>query len=344
MGVEAVRDPQFGAIADKNLVLISPELHHARTADDRFVLVGPTFDDRAASDESWTAPPGAGPLVLLSLGTLTKVSSKFYGEVFEAFRDHPARFVMHAGRDLQRSVGPFPDNFTVSDSFLPQLRILEECDALISNGGMGSVQQGLHRGVPQILIPQMIENVINARRVAELGAGVVLGDQPPYGRVRAASLRRALDAVLTDDDYRDGRKSSAPLGGRRAGMHERRMRSRSSSPGGRAGRRDQPSMSTPQVSLIQAAAAGSGWAPSVPKTASSAASAAAWSAASAKVPAMSDAWVSAGLDARPCRLVDLVDAIGQLRDEPADAPYWPWRTANSRRRCRRSGTGRRPPW
>jgi MGT family glycosyltransferase len=215
LGIEAIRDPQFGVIADKNLVFVSPELNPGSSAlDDRFVLVGPSFDDRTTEvvgsfdgrtteAASWTAPPGDGPLVLVSLGTLHKGSSKFYGEVFAAFRDHPARFVMYGGPDIaQHPLAPFPDNFSVSSSFLPQMRILAECQAFISHGGMGSVQNGLHHGVPEVIVPQFVEQAMNGRRVAELGAGVVLGDQPPYGRVKAATLRRALDAVLTGDELR----------------------------------------------------------------------------------------------------------------------------------------------
>jgi MGT family glycosyltransferase len=222
LGIEAIRDPQFGMAADRHIVFVSPELNHGSASlDERYVPVGPTFDDRATDGADWTPPPGDGPLVLLSLGTLTKVSSRFYAEVVKAFRDHPGRFVMYGGSDVQRHpLAPFPANFTVSSTFLPQLRILEECDALICNGGMGSVQQGLHHGVPQVLIPQMIENAINARRVAELGAGVVLGDQPPYGRVKAAALRRALDQVLSDESFRR-RAEELGKAGRAAGGYAR---------------------------------------------------------------------------------------------------------------------------
>ena len=39
-------------------------------------------------------------------------------------------------------------------------------------------------------------------RVAQTGAGIVLGDQYPYGHVTAAELRQALDSVLTNPTYR----------------------------------------------------------------------------------------------------------------------------------------------
>lgn len=203
LGADAVRHPLFPLVADTNIVFVSPELHPASSVvDGRFALVGPSLDERTREAVDWTAPPGNGPLVYVSLGTFNKASLRFYREVFAAFRDHPGRFVLYAGADLDLSpLAPFPANFVVS-SDVPQLRILEESDAFVTHGGMGSVQEGLYHGVPQIIVPQQLEQLINGRRVAELGAGVVLGDQPPYGRVKAAALRRALDQVLADDAFR----------------------------------------------------------------------------------------------------------------------------------------------
>ncbi|MDX1665074.1 MAG: hypothetical protein R3272_14880, partial [Candidatus Promineifilaceae bacterium] len=57
--------------------------------------------------------------------------------------------------------------------------------------------------------PQQLEQLFNGRRVAALGAGVVIGDRPPYGRVRPSELRAAAERVLADDSY--------PINARRIG-------------------------------------------------------------------------------------------------------------------------------
>jgi UDP:flavonoid glycosyltransferase YjiC (YdhE family) len=44
--------------------------------------------------------------------------------------------------------------------------------------------------------------LLNGKRVAETGAGVLLGDRYPYGRVTAAELRAALDTILKEASYR----------------------------------------------------------------------------------------------------------------------------------------------
>jgi UDP:flavonoid glycosyltransferase YjiC (YdhE family) len=51
-------------------------------------------------------------------------------------------------------------------------------------------------------VPHHLEQLLNGRRVAETGAGILLGDHYPYGRVTAPELRQALDAVLHDSHYR----------------------------------------------------------------------------------------------------------------------------------------------
>ncbi|MBE0689902.1 MAG: glycosyl transferase, partial [Anaerolineae bacterium] len=58
-------------------------------------------------------------------------------------------------------------------------------------------------GVPMIVIPQQEEQSIVARQVVAHGAGIALGDRPPFGQVSAADLRSAVDKVLADlDAYR----------------------------------------------------------------------------------------------------------------------------------------------
>jgi MGT family glycosyltransferase len=233
LGVDAVRQLGFGELGDRCIVFVTPELNPGTAAlDERFELVGPSFDERTTAvvaafdgrvDEAgaWEAPEGDGPLVLLSLGTLHAGSERFYGEVFRAFADHPARFVLYGGPDIDRHpLAPFPPRFAVSDRFLPQIEILPHCAAFVTHGGMGSIQNAMHHGVPVVVVPQFVEQAMNGRLVAERGAGIVLGDQPPYGRVRAVELRRALDALLADPASAE-RARQLGEAGRRAGGYRR---------------------------------------------------------------------------------------------------------------------------
>lgn len=66
---------------------------------------------------------------------------------------------------------------------MPQVDILRRADAFVTHGGMNSISEGLYCEVPLVVVPQQIEQALNGRRVAEVGAGILLGDRPPYGSV-----------------------------------------------------------------------------------------------------------------------------------------------------------------
>jgi UDP:flavonoid glycosyltransferase YjiC (YdhE family) len=64
--------------------------------------------------------------------------------------------------------------------------VLRRADLFITHGGFNSVQEGLVAGVPLLLFPQMQEQVFNAERVSELGAGLRLRRAtPPHGSAPA---------------------------------------------------------------------------------------------------------------------------------------------------------------
>ncbi|WP_279583243.1 nucleotide disphospho-sugar-binding domain-containing protein [Fodinicola feengrottensis] len=90
-----------------------------------------------------------------------------------------------------------PDNFTLA-SHVPQLQVLERSRVFITHGGMNSTQEAIANGVPMVVVPQMMEQEMTARRVAELGLGVHV---PP----EEATAERLAEAVSIVDTpaYRD---------------------------------------------------------------------------------------------------------------------------------------------
>jgi MGT family glycosyltransferase len=76
--------------------------------------------------------------------------------------------------------------------------VLRHARAFVSHAGMGSTMEALYYGVPLVCVPQMLEQEINAGRVAELGLGVRLDPE----RLTAADLRAAVDAVSGDAGMR----------------------------------------------------------------------------------------------------------------------------------------------
>jgi MGT family glycosyltransferase len=101
-------------------------------------------------------------------------------------------------------LGALPKNFIVRGS-VPQLELLPHVNAFISHGGMNSVSESAWFGVPLVLFPQVGDQMMIARRVAQLGAGVLLeGD-----RIDARTIRSATETILGEEKYR---KASQTIG------------------------------------------------------------------------------------------------------------------------------------
>jgi UDP:flavonoid glycosyltransferase YjiC (YdhE family) len=65
-------------------------------------------------------------------------------------------------------------------------RLMPDCAAVISHGGLGTVLRALAHGVPQVLLPLGRDQELNAGRVEQLGAGIRLPTDAPAERIRAA--------------------------------------------------------------------------------------------------------------------------------------------------------------
>ena len=138
------------------------------------------------------------PLVYVSLGTLFNAEATFFRNCFEAFGDLDARVIMSIGSNVsETSLGPAPANFNVQ-RFVPQLEVLQQASAFVTHGGMNSVSESLYYGVPVVVIPQMGEQEVVGRRVAQLGAGLYVAK----AKATAATLRDAVEQLLAEDRYR----------------------------------------------------------------------------------------------------------------------------------------------
>ncbi|MET3961170.1 MGT family glycosyltransferase [Marmoricola sp. OAE513] len=191
------------AKGDLNIRFVTPEFQLPGAAPgEEFALVGPpVVVPEAAGTQDWRPVRSDQPLVYVSLGTIYNTNLDFYRELFAAFDGYPAQFLLSAGRSTDlSSLGPVPENFVVR-GFVPQLEVLDAADVFITHGGMNSVGEGQHFGVPTVVVPQTMEQAINGRRVAQLGAGLVVGDRSPYRGVPASSLRAALDQILADPSF-----------------------------------------------------------------------------------------------------------------------------------------------
>ena len=189
--------------ADLNIVFTSREFHPENAfVDERFRFVGPSLDPALRDGVFPFEQLSDGVKVYISLGTVNYLDDAFYRAAFAAFADYPAQFILSAGKHTDiGKLGAIPENFIVRN-YVPQLEILQRVDAFVTHGGMNSVHEGLYYGVPQIVVPQQFEQLLNGKRVAETETGLLLGDKRPYGRVTPEELRQALDEILNRPKYR----------------------------------------------------------------------------------------------------------------------------------------------
>jgi MGT family glycosyltransferase len=190
--------------AKRNIVFTSKEFHPRNgIIDESFRFVGASLDPSTRSVDFRFEDLGNGRLVYISLGTINHLDTSFYHTAFAAFKDYPAQFVLSVGKHTDiRSLGEIPANFIVRN-YVPQLEILQRADAFITHGGMNSVHEGLVYGVPEILVPHQMEQLLNGIRVESVGAGILLGRKAPYGRVTAEELRSALDRLLNEPSFQE---------------------------------------------------------------------------------------------------------------------------------------------
>ncbi|MCY9010833.1 UDP-glucosyltransferase [Bacillus inaquosorum] len=192
----AVSFEQLAVPEALNIVFMpkSFQIQH-ETFDDRFCFVGPSLGKRT-EQESLLIEKDDRPLMLISLGTAFNAWPEFYKMCIEAFRNSSWQVIMSVGKTIDpESLNDIPANFIIRQS-VPQLEVLAKADMFISHGGMNSTMEAMNAGVPLVVIPQMYEQELTAKRVDDLGLGVYL----PKEEVTVSRLQEAVQAVAGDQE------------------------------------------------------------------------------------------------------------------------------------------------
>ncbi|WP_257463251.1 macrolide family glycosyltransferase [Archangium lipolyticum] len=169
------------------------------TFDERFLFVGPSIRPRGDAGDFPFEHLAGGPALYISLGTIFNNWPEFYRMCFEAFGGTRWRVVLATGHAVNAAeLGPIPGNFLVRPS-VPQLEVLERTDVFLTHGGANSLMESFAHGVPVVVIPQMAEQPLNARRVAELGLGLALEKET----VTVEQLRQSVDRVSNEPGFRE---------------------------------------------------------------------------------------------------------------------------------------------
>ena len=143
-------------------------MHH----EHRFV--GPLVrqEDLPAEQSSWLRRCADRPQVYVALGTFLSLRTDVLAGIAEALRRAEVRAAIAIGDMPVCRLGPVPDDWIVARR-LPQVAMLGAADLAIHHGGNNSVQECLHAGVRQVLLPFSTDQFALAADLARTGRAEV---------------------------------------------------------------------------------------------------------------------------------------------------------------------------
>ena len=107
-----------------------------------------------------------------------------------------AEFVVAVGTVDPAALGELPANVRLCPGYLPLGALLPSCAAVIHHGGPATCLATLEAGLPQLLLPEMADQFINAAALVRRGCGVAV-EALPDGSLPSGAVDRLLaDAAL----------------------------------------------------------------------------------------------------------------------------------------------------
>jgi MGT family glycosyltransferase len=147
-------------------------------------------------DEAVTSPH---PLVHVTQGTVDNLHlDRLVAPSMLGLADQPVMTLVSTGGSTSRASLPEVANARVADH-LPYDRLLPRLAVMVTNGGMGGVQQALAAGVPLVVGGDSEDKPEVAARVAWCGAGIDLGTAEPTPE----AVARAVRCILTEPRFRE---------------------------------------------------------------------------------------------------------------------------------------------
>ncbi|MDP9070128.1 MAG: glycosyltransferase [Actinomycetota bacterium] len=141
------------------------------------------------------------PLVYVTFGSVAGglgLFPSFYRDVIAALAEVPVRVLLTTGdAGDPNDLGILPANVHV-ERWWPQKAVMPDAAAMVGHGGFGTTLLGLASGLPMVVVPLFADQPYNARRVAAVGAGIVLEGGP----AAVTSLAGAVQRLLADACYR----------------------------------------------------------------------------------------------------------------------------------------------
>jgi UDP:flavonoid glycosyltransferase YjiC (YdhE family) len=203
LGLSTTRDNLFfdaGRRAALSLGLYSPLLG-ARQPDapSNFDVVGYAAYDSDLGGPAGLPPgleaflaDGPAPLVFTLGSAAVNIPGGFYREGLAAARRLGRRAVLLVGPDGDPSVAEDAAD-AVAVAYAPYSLLFPRAAAVVHQGGVGTTQQALRAGRPQLVVPHLGDQFDNGARIARLGVGATMAAAAYRVDTAAAALGKLLD-------------------------------------------------------------------------------------------------------------------------------------------------------
>ena len=197
-------DPSAERLRGSPFLTVFPATLDEGAQPDTHRFHDPDWDVPARELPDWWTGREDEPLVYVTFGSVAGSlvqALPAYAMALEAVADLPVRVLLTVGRELDLDVLPqVPGNVRV-ERWVPQQDVLGHAAAAVVHGGSGSTLGAIAAGLPLVVVPLFADQPRNARRVAEVGAGLsVEPDRQDVGAA-IAPLRDAIRAVLDEPLY-----------------------------------------------------------------------------------------------------------------------------------------------
>lgn len=193
--------------AKLNIVFTSREFHPPnKKLDSSFSLVGPAIKQSLRSGmesikEIDLTSYSEKPLIYVSLGTIINDNDSFYKNILDIAGKIDAWFIISTGSEVNSfDSAAIPGNCHLF-SYVPQLRVLEKANLFITHGGLNSIQESLYYGVPMIIFPGQIEQILNARQTQKQGVGIAHISKRSQSSKK--QITRNIIKVLSNSGFKD---------------------------------------------------------------------------------------------------------------------------------------------